>query len=286
MFHLADIMPERGTPIMGLLDGRTILISGVGTSTGVGTAAVEEVRKQGGTAFITCHPNLVDRVKGKYYLPEEGMLACDFSEEDNVANFCSGLRIGQNRFDGFLHSVANSPASAREEGRTFLSMTTDEMVESLKLNAMSFHWMLKHLMGNGDPERRILNNGAVCVAMTFRLGSQRYIETYWAMAGAKALLDQISLFSACELGPKGVRVHSLDAGPMKTAASRGVPEFNALYHAAQQTVPSRRNMTAADAAWGACMLMSPNAEMFPPIVTMDGGLQQLGIIPVKDPRPE
>jgi len=273
---------EETDDLMGLLDGKIVLLSGVGIGSGIGTATMREVISQGGSPVITCYPAMFERVEemaeGTHIFP------CDFSQEDGIAGMCEALFSKGLRLDGFLHCVANVPASMLAEGRRFITVTTEEMIEAIQLNALSFHWLAKHLLGNGDESRRVLCAEAVGVAMTFRLGSQSVVETYWPMGFSKALLECIGLYLAQDLGQDGIRIHLLNAGPVRTAAARGIPNFMALYHAVPDLVPLGLNTTAEDVARGIVYLLSPYSKGVTCVHTVDHGLGNQGIIPVQDQR--
>ncbi|MEI6144044.1 MAG: SDR family oxidoreductase [Candidatus Berkelbacteria bacterium] len=267
-----------------LLKGRTILVSGVGLPGGIGTTFVNEVRQQGGNPIITCHPDeriirMAQRCAGGSIV-----VPCDFSEEVNIIALCEVLRNQGITIDGFLHSIASSPMSTRVPDRTFLSMTFDELVETIKVNAWSFHWLTDQLMGGGNDKHRILSHEAVGVAMTFELGCRRYIEPYWAMAPGKELLYPIALNLDNELSRQGVRIRLLNAGPVLTFSAKGVPLVNKLLEALDKILPMRRKIRAEDVCHGISWLMSPQSEMSDLVLTIDGGLSRLGIAPVHDPR--
>ncbi|MFA5158813.1 MAG: SDR family oxidoreductase [Patescibacteria group bacterium] len=268
---------------MGLLDGRTILVTGVGRPGGIGTVTVDEIRNQGGTPIISCHPGYFERVNDRYRQGDELIIPCDFALEADVVEVITVLHERDIYLDGFLHSVANVPASMLNEGWDFLAMTTDEWIESLTLNALSFHWLTRYLMGS-KPYLRLLNQGAVGVAMTFMPGAEKYIEFYAQMAGAKALLNSIALYLAGSVGKHGVRIHLLDAGPVKTLAAGGVKNFSSLYKAVPRAVPLGVNTEAKDVARHIAWLMSPYSVGSPLVHTVDHGLQDQGVMPVRDPR--
>jgi len=267
-----------------LLEGRTILVSGVGLRGGIGTATVEAVRNHGGRPVITCHPSIVERAE-KFRQDGEIILPCDFSIEDDFVRLRCELQDRGIMLDGYLHSVAAAPASIQQEGRNFLSMTTEEWIETLSLNALSFHWMSKALLCPGAMGfGRRLNDGAVGVAMTFLLGAEKYIEDYWQMASAKSLLDSIALYLAGDMGKSNVRIHLLDAGPINTIAAKGVKNFGSLYEAVPHAVPLGVNTKAEDVANHIAWLMSPLSGGSPLVHTVDHGLSNQGVMPVRDPR--
>jgi enoyl-[acyl-carrier protein] reductase I len=269
---------------MGMLDGKTVLVSGVGLKRGIGTAVARKVISQGGKPVITCHPTLVGKTEGLFEGEDLCVVPCDFSQEEDIARMCKTLSGNGLQLDGFLHSVASLPNSVLAKGRRLVDLTTEEILEPLKLNALSFLWMARHLLGNGGESRRILSAEAVGVAMTFRLGSQKVVDTYWPMAPSKALLEVLALYLAQDLGRDGIRIHILDAGPIDTVAARGVPNFMALYRSVSDVVPLGQNTTAEGVANAIAFLLSPDAKDVGLILSVDSGLGMRGIIPVPDTR--
>lgn len=276
--------PERTGATMGLLDGKKVLLSGVGLRRGIGTTVMREVISQGGTPVITCYPTMSDRVGRMPEARDLEIFPCDFSNEAGIARMCEDLFERGLRLEGFLHSVANAPASTLEVGRRLITLTTGEAIEAIGLNALSFLWLTRHLLGGGDESKRVLSAEAVAVAMTFQLGSQGVVETYWPMAYSKALLECLALYLAQDLGQDGVRVHLLNAGPIDTMAARGISNFMALYQAVPDLVPLGMNTAAEDVARGVVYLLSSYSEGADLVLTVSHGLGDQGIIPVQDRR--
>lgn len=179
------------------------------------------------------------------------LVECDVTEEGAIDRV---FDQHQERW-GSLHQVVHSVAFARREELEgdFTETTSDGFKLALEISAYSLIPMAraaKRLMG---PE------GGSIIAMTY-LASQRVVANYNVMGSAKAALEHIVRQLAFELGPHGIRVNAVSAGPLQTVSARGVANFNDMYRSYAEKTPLRRNVTLEEVANASGFLLSDQSS--------------------------
>ena len=142
------------------------------------------------------------------------------------------------KLDFMLHSIAFAPKDDLQ-GRV-VDCSKDGFLLAMELSCWSFIRMAKL----AEP---LMKDGGTLFTMTY-YGSQMVVEHYNIMGPVKAALEAATRYMAAELGPKGIRVHAISPGPLKTRAASGITDFDKLLHKAQAKAPaavSSRSMTSA-----------------------------------------
>ena len=117
----------------------------------------------------------------------------------------------------------------------------------------------------------LMQDGGVMFTMTY-YGSQRVVEHYNMMGPIKAALEASVRYLAAELGPKGIRVHSISPGPLKTRAASGIDEFDELIHEAQAKAPERSLVSIDDVGQAVAFLATDFAKLITgETLYIDGG---------------
>jgi len=185
-------------------------------------------------------------------LPQIVHLApCDVTDEEQVRSFFDGVRGSLGSVDALVHSVAF--AKREELGGNFSDTSWDGYQLAQQVSAYS----LIPLARAAAPlmEGR---EGAI-VSLTY-YGSEKVVPNYNVMGVAKAALEACTRYLAADLGPRGVRVNAISAGPIKTVSAMGVSDFASLLEAIAEKSPLRRNVTQDDVGQAALFLLSSMAR--------------------------
>jgi enoyl-[acyl-carrier protein] reductase I len=169
--------------------------------------------------------------------------------------------------DLVVHSIAFSPKEALQ-GRV-VDVSRDGFLATMDISCWSFIRMA-HL---AEP---LMRKGGSLFTMTY-YGSQRVVKNYNIMGVAKAALEASVRYLAAELGPKGIRVHAISPGPLKTRAASGIAQFDELLDKAAARAPARRLVTIEDVGFAVAGLATDAAKLITgDTVYIDGGYHIMG----------
>ena len=262
---------------MGFLAGKRLLITGVLSSRSIAYGVARACRREGAElAFSYVGERFRERVSG--FAAEFGstlVYDCDVADDAQIDAMFSQLGDAWPEFDGFLHSIGFAPKEAISGG--FLEGLSREGFRiAHDISSYSFPAMAK-------AAARRLRPGAALVTLTY-LGAQRSVPNYNTMGLAKASLEASVRYLASELGPRGVRVNGISAGPIKTLAASGIKGFGKILAVVEQHAPLRRNVTIDDVGNVAAFLFSDLAAGVTSEIThVDGGFSHaMGGIETQD----
>lgn len=235
----------------GLLDGRTVLVTGVLRPSSIATAVAREAGAQGARLVLSSPPRalrVTERVAAGAGLGEVPVLALDLTDAEALSGLEAQLRgLGVDTLDGVVHSVAqaapgllgdhlspsDSAAPGAGEGQAGASAAglaswQSDLERALTVSVTS----LPALVGALSP---LLMPGSAVLALTFESG--RVVPGYGWMGPLKAALEASVRGLAVEQGPRGVRVNALSAGPLRTTAGGAIPGFDQLAQAWESRAP-------------------------------------------------
>lgn len=250
---------------MGFLAGKRLLITGVLSSRSIAYGVARACRREGAElAFSYVGERFRERVSG--FAAEFGstlVFDCDVGDDAQIDAMFSQLGDAWPEFDGFLHSIGFAPKEAISGG--FLEGLSREGFRiAHDISSYSFPAMAKAAAARLRP-------GAALLTLTY-LGAQRSVPNYNTMGLAKASLEAGVRYLASELGPRGVRVNGISAGPIKTLAASGIKGFGRILDVVEQHAPLRRNVTIDDVGNVAAFLFSDLAAGVTSEITyVDGG---------------
>ncbi|NJP53846.1 enoyl-ACP reductase FabI [Streptomyces sp. SBST2-5] len=196
----------------GLLDGKRLVITGVISESSIAMAVARLAQEQGAEIVLTAYgrPTLVRRLARR--LPvEPPVVDLDVTDPGHLATLADRLSAHVDGLDGVLHSVAYAPANCLDGG--FLDAPWDDVATALHTSTFS----LKALATACRP---LLRPGASIVGLDF--DASRVWPGYDWMGVAKAGLEACARYLARDLGPEGVRVNLVAAGPLRTLAARSI----------------------------------------------------------------
>ncbi len=176
-----------------------------------------------------------------------------------------GRRFG--RLDFALHSIAFAP-KADLQGRV-VDCSREGFLTAMDVSCHSFIRMARL----AEP---LMTNGGALFTMSY-FGAERVVENYNLMGPVKAALEAAARYLAAELGPKGIRVHAISPGPLKTRAASGIAHFDALLDQAAARAPARRLVTIEDVGFAVAGLATDAAKLITgDTIYIDGGYHIMG----------
>jgi enoyl-[acyl-carrier protein] reductase I len=251
---------------MGFLQGKKILVTGLLSNRSIAYGIAKAASREGAAlAFTYQNADLKERVTG--LASEFGsapVLPCDVSEDAQIEQLFSALREQWDGLDGIVHSIAFAPREALK-GSFLDGLTRDAFRIAHEVSAYSFAALAKAGLPMMEGRK------AALLTLTY-LGAARSVQNYNVMGLAKASLEASIRYLAQDLGPKGIRVNGISAGPIKTLAAAGISGFGKILKFVEETAPLRRNVTTEDVGNAAAFLLSDLASGITGEITyVDGG---------------
>jgi len=224
-----------------MLDGKKIVVMGVANKRSIAWAIARAYHDAGAQLAFTYQNNRfkdkVEKLVGED-MPGSLLLPCDVSEDAELDNMAEELKIKWGRINGLVHSIAY--AKKEELDGLFAETSREGFLLAQDVSAYSLVAVTRRLYP-------MMEEGGSIVTLTFQ-GSQRVVPNYNVMGVAKASLEASVRYLASDLGPHGIRVNAISAGPIKTLSAKGVKDFNRLLDGIEEKTPLRRLATAEDVA--------------------------------------
>ena len=222
---------------MALLADKRLLITGVLSNRSIAYGVAKACAREGATlGFTYVNDDLKDRVAK--IASEFGacpLFRCDVVSDDDIAALFDSVGREWGGLDGMLHSIAFAPREALS-GDFLDGITRQAFATAHDISSYSFAALAKA----ARPLFR--NRNASLLTLTY-LGAARVLANYNVMGLAKASLEANVRYLAAALGPEGVRVNAISAGPIKTLAAAGIGGFSRILHFVEKNAPLRRNVT-------------------------------------------
>ena len=254
----------------GILEGKRILVAGVTMDSSIGFATAKVAQEQGATVLITNFGRALGITKriAKRLPTEPPVLELDVTDEDHLARLPELVREHVDGLDGVVHSIAYGNPETLLGGK-FLDGPWPDVAQAVQVSAYS----LKALTVAARP---LLSPGSSVVGLTF--DATVAWPAYDWMGVAKAGLESTSRYLARDLGPEGIRVNLVSAGPLRTLAAKAIPGFGELEEMWGTRAPlGWDNADQEPTAKAVCALLS---DFFPAttgeIVHVDGGFHAMG----------
>jgi enoyl-[acyl-carrier protein] reductase I len=258
---------------MGLLEGKRILVAGVTMDSSIGFATAKVAQEQGAEVLISNFGRALSITKriAKRLPSEAPVLELDVTDADHLAGLADQVRehVGADAtLDGVVHSIAYGNPETLLGGK-FLDGPWPDVAQAVQVSAYS-------LMSLAQATRPLLTSGSSIVGLTF--DATVAWPAYDWMGVAKAGLESCSRYLARDLGPDGIRVNLVSAGPLRTLAAKAIPGFSDLEDMWTTRAPLGWDNTDQEpTARAVCALLS---DFFPAttgeIVHVDGGFHAMG----------
>ncbi len=234
---------------MGFLSGKRFLITGLLSNRSIAYGIARACRREGAElAFSYVGERFKDRTEGfAAEFDSKLVFDCDVSDDAQIQRLFDDLGQVWPQFDGFVHSIGFAPREAIA-GDFLDGLSREAFRIAHDISSYSFPAMAKAALPRLTPTAALLT-------LTY-LGSVRSVPNYNTMGLAKASLEASVRYLASSLGPKGIRVNGISAGPIKTLAASGIKDFGKLLGEFAANAPLRRNVTIDDVGNVAAFLMS------------------------------
>lgn len=267
---------------MGFLQGKRALIVGLASTRSIAWGIAQAMRREGAElAFTYQNEKLKERVeKFAAELDSDITIECDVGSDEQIEAVFAHLDDYWDHLDIIVHSVAFAPGSELE-GDYLDAVTRDGFRIAHEISSYSFAALAK--AGRNMMEGR---NGAL-LTLSY-LGAERAMPNYNVMGLAKASLEANVRYMAQSLGPDGIRVNGISAGPIKTLAAAGISDFRKMLNHVEANAPMRRNVTIEEVGNVAAFLCSDlSAGITGDIVYVDSGYHIVGMaFPPAEAKPE
>ncbi|MEO0823129.1 MAG: enoyl-ACP reductase FabI [Pseudomonadota bacterium] len=251
------------------LAGKKALVVGVANDQSIAYGCARAFREQGADLAITylnakAEPHVRPLAEA---LGAEIILPLDVRNETEVDALYAAITERWGKLDTLLHSIAFCPKDDLH-GRV-----VDCSAEGFGLAMdVSVHSFLR-LMRRAEP---LMPHGGTCMTVSF-YGSEKVVDHYNVMGPVKAALEATMRYVAAELGPKGISVHALSPGPLKTRAASGIDHFDELLNRAAERAPTNQLATIEDVGAYAAFLASSEAfNVTGGVHPIDGGYSIVG----------
>lgn len=266
---------------MGLFTGRKGLVFGIANDRSIAWAITEHLHREGAEIGFTHLPDAGDRPKNRNKVAKlveplgaRFLEPCDVCNDEHIAAVMDKAADEFGKIDFLVHSVAFAPPQDLT-GPTW-NCSRDGFRTAMEISAYSL------LALCGAAKRKDLFNESAGVLTLSYFGGEEVIPGYNLMGLCKAALECGVRYLASELGPDGVRVNAISAGPVRTISAMGVGDFKQMLDLYDAVAPLRRNITPDEVGKAALFLLSDLASgVSAEVLHVDCGFSKMGAPPVE-----
>jgi enoyl-[acyl-carrier protein] reductase I len=254
---------------MKFLEGKKALILGIANDRSIAWGIAQQLKEHGAEVAISyLNDSLKKRVEPlAEQLGAEFLFEMDVTKDDHYENMAKVVEDKWGKFDILVHSLAF--ADKEDLKKPFTETSRDGFKMACDISAFSLIGLCQHL-------KPLMNEGASVMAMTYH-GSQKVLKGYNVMGVAKAALEASARYLADDLGPHGIRVNCISAGPIRTLAASGVPGLRDFLKDVEEKAPMRTNVTQQDVGGTAVYLASSLSNgVTGEVIYVDSGINILG----------
>jgi len=251
---------------MGFLAGKRILVTGLLSNRSIAYGIARSCSDQGAElAFTYQNERFEERVREMAAdFGSSLIFPCDVSEDAHIDRLFAELRQHWDGLDGLVHAIAFAPREAIA-GNFLDGLSRDAFRIAHDVSSYSFAALAKAALPMMEGRK------AALLTMSY-LGAVRMVPSYNTMGLAKASLEASVRYLAEALGPRGIRVNAISAGPIRTLAASGIKGFSKILSIVENNAPLRRNVTIEDVGNVAAFLLSDLAGGVTAEITyVDGG---------------
>jgi enoyl-[acyl-carrier protein] reductase I len=253
-----------------LLEGKHALILGIANRWSLAYAIAQAFSRHGASLTLTY---LGEKQRESIEELREGMnvravLPCDVTREEELESLAAALAEGGGPLDAVVHSLAF--ANREDLARPFVETRRSGFLLAQEVSAYS-------LVAVARAVAPAMTAGGSISTLSY-IGSTRVIPNYNVMGVAKASLEAAVRYLASDLGPRGIRVNAISAGPVKTASARAIKDFSGVLEAVAARAPLRRNTEPEEVAGAAVFLASDLGRgVTGNVLFVDAGMQIMGL---------
>ncbi|MCF6277774.1 MAG: enoyl-ACP reductase [Anaerolineales bacterium] len=255
---------------MGLLEGKTALIFGLANKRSIAWGIAQAFHREGATLGMSYAGEVLKRRVD----PLAESVGCDFVEEcdvsrdEDIASVAAKAAERFGKIDILVHSIGF--ANRDELSGPFYNTSREGFRLAMDISVYSFVALARAF-------QPLMNPGGAMLSMTY-YGALKVAPNYNVMGVAKAALEASTRYLAHDLGPQGVRVNAISAGPIRTLAAAGVSGFKAMYKSFMDMAPLHENVTIEDVGNAAVFLSSNmSARTTGEVFYVDSGYNIMGV---------
>ncbi len=257
---------------MQFMKDKVVVIFGVANKRSIAWGITKALSDAGATLALNYQNDRMGEAVAKLAedLPEKPyMAACDVTSEEELATYFDGIQREFGQVDGMVHSIAT--AKREELGGEFVDTSWDGYALSQQVSAYSLISMARH----ARPLMKDRDASIVCLSY---YGAEKVVDGYNVMGVAKSALESNTRYLAANLGPEGIRVNAVSAGPIKTVSAMGVSGFSSILDSVAAKAPLRRNVTQDEVGSAAAFLLSDMARgITGQTIYVDSGFSIIGV---------
>ncbi len=255
---------------MGLLEGRKALVFGVANDHSIAWGIAKAFHDEGAVVGFSSVESLIER-RVRPLADSIGspfVEACDVGSDEQIRSVMAKWHEQQGDIDILVHAVAYGK---REDlDGSFVDTSRDGFALAMDISAYS-------LVALAREARPYLHRGSSVITLTY-YGAEKVVTHYNVMGVAKAALEASVRYLAADLGPDGIRVNAISAGPIRTLSAGGIAGFRKLYGPFNEVAPLRAHISIEDVGKTAVYLGSDlSTAVTGEIVYVDGGFNILGV---------
>jgi enoyl-[acyl-carrier protein] reductase I len=255
---------------MGLLEGKKALVFGVANDHSIAWGIARALHDHGAKVGFSSMPSLIKRrvrplansIGSTFVEP------CDVRDDDEIRRVFERWKARQGNLDILVHAVAY--AEKEDLAGHFADTSRDGFHTAFDISVYS-------LIAMAREARACMAPGSSIMTLTY-YGAEKVVPHYNVMGVAKAALEASMRYLAADLGPSGIRINAISAGPVRTLSAHGIAGFKLMYGAFAEVAPLRSHITIEDVAGTAVYLASPlSGQTTGEVIYVDGGFNILGL---------
>ncbi|SHH86484.1 Enoyl-[acyl-carrier-protein] reductase [NADH] [Sporobacter termitidis DSM 10068] len=253
-----------------LLQNKNIVIMGLRNKWSIAWGIAQAAAGEGAGLIFTCQSDR-EKEETEKLTAELGkfpVYICDISADENINEVFDVIRERHGVLHGVVHAIAH--ANPEDLSNDFVYTSRAGFLHALDVSAYS-------LVAVARKARELMTEGGSIVTLTY-MGSEKVFGGYNVMGVTKAALEASVRYLASDLGPSGIRVNAISAGPIKTMSARGVKNFSNILSVVEEKAPLRRDVTKEDIGSACLFLLSDlSGGMTGEVTHVDCGFNVMGI---------
>lgn len=257
---------------MGLLDNKRALVVGVASNRSIAWGIAQAMHREGAQIALTYQNEKLQKRVEKFAseLDSKITLPCDVSSDTQIQSVFGDLSKYWDSFDILVHSIAFAPRELLD-GEYLKNVTREGFRIAHEISSYSFSAL-------AEASREMMKGRKGAMLTLSYLGAVRSMPNYNIMGLAKASLEANVRYMASSLGPEGIRVNAISAGPIRTLAASGIAGMRDFLTHVESTSPLRRNVTIEEVGNAATFLCSDSASAITGEITyVDCGFNTIGM---------
>ena len=257
---------------MGLLDNKRALVVGGASNRSIAWGIAQAMHREGAQIALTYQNEKLQKRVEKFAseLDSKITLPCDVSSDTQIQSVFGDLSKYWDSFDILVHSIAFAPRELLD-GEYLKNVTREGFRIAHEISSYSFSAL-------AEASREMMKGRKGAMLTLSYLGAVRSMPNYNVMGLAKASLEANVRYMASSLGPEGIRVNAISAGPIRTLAASGIAGMRDFLTHVESTSPLRRNVTIEEVGNAATFLCSDSASAITGEITyVDCGFNTIGM---------